>query len=241
MKYGISFDFWNTLYGDGSEENRFAQRVKYLLNIINHYRPVDEEDIVAAFSASTEFFLHEWKNNNRTPSAEERIAFMADKLKVKINEELMKQIEGYFGDLIFKVPPREIKPIKSIIPELAREFPLGIISDTGYISGKYIRRFLEMEGLCSYFNAMIFSDEQQHSKPHYSVFELMAAELNISINNLIHIGDLERTDIEGALNAGCSCIRYVGEKHSKPVESKANIMINDYKYLTQSLHRLMTN
>jgi FMN phosphatase YigB (HAD superfamily) len=241
MKYGISFDFWNTLYGDGSEENRLTLRVKYLQNIINYYKQVDEEEVVAAFSHSTQFFLHEWKNNKRTPSAEERIVFMADKLHVSLPDKLVDQIVSYFGYMIFEIRPREIKPIKSIIPELAKEFPLGIISDTGYISGKYIKSFLEREGLSSYFNSMVFSDEQQHSKPHSSVFELMAAELSIPVNKLIHIGDLERTDIEGALNAGCACIRYVGEKFSEPLESRANIVIKDYKLLRQCLNRLMIN
>ena len=51
-----------------------------------------------------------------------------------------------FGRLILEIPPIEINGVRNVIRSLAKEFPLGIISDTGYIAGRHIRNFLEKEG-----------------------------------------------------------------------------------------------
>jgi putative hydrolase of the HAD superfamily len=157
-----------------------------------------------------------------------------------MREEHVEQTAGYFCSLIFSVPPAEIPGLKGLIPELARKYPLGLISDTGYITGNYIRQFLQNENLLLYFSSFMFSDEQAYSKPHRSVFEQTARNLNISLERLIHIGDLERTDVAGARQAGCYCIKYTGA-HKSPArdETRAHFSIDNYQELPATLDRLI--
>jgi putative hydrolase of the HAD superfamily len=58
------------------------------------------------------------------------------------------------------------------------------------------------------FDSLIFSDEAGCSKPHREVFRRTAACLGADPHEIVHIGDLEFTDIIGAKQAGCRAIRF---------------------------------
>lgn len=164
---------------------------------------------------------------------------MGEYLNVPIRDEHVHQIADYFCSLIFREPPEEITEIKQRIPDLAKKFPLGLISDTGYITGNYIRRFLQQEDLLKYFTSFMFSDEQPYSKPHRSVFEKTAANLEVTLNRLIHIGDLERTDIAGARNCRCIAIKYTGGYYQADHnQSRAHFVINDFRDLPGILEKI---
>ena len=77
MTYGISFDFWNTLYGNGNEKKREKLRINFFRKAISSHRKFKKNSIVASFKASREFFFYEWQNNYRTPTPKERILYMA--------------------------------------------------------------------------------------------------------------------------------------------------------------------
>jgi FMN phosphatase YigB (HAD superfamily) len=193
---GISFDFWNTLYGNGDESKRHKSRVEYFYKIISNYIKIDLNSIEKAFRASTEFFIDEWQNNYRTPDAGERIQYMSKLLSVKLSVADIDRTVDNFGKLIFTVPPQQNPQNLTIVRQLAETYPIGLISDTGYISGKYIRQFLTEERMISCFSSLVFSDEQKHCKPHSSVFKMTCKKLKINCSQLIHIGDLEKTDRE---------------------------------------------
>jgi putative hydrolase of the HAD superfamily len=236
---GLSFDFWNTLYLDEYEDQRFALRRECFSRIVNLYRRVEEEEIISVLNRANDFFYSEWENRFRTPPARERLSFMCRELSIILSEEHIRELADTFGGLVFRVPPREIPGIKRQIPVLAQRYPLGLISDTGYISGNYIRLFLQKEGLFPYFNSFVFSDEQLHSKPHPSVFARTAANLQVPLNRLIHIGDMERTDIAGARGAGCWCIKYTGSgNQAEGIPSQAHRIISRYESLPDVLENL---
>ena len=113
MNYGISFDFWNTLYAHGLEAKRHNLRKRYFKEQIPRFILIEDYQIDEAFEASINFFLYEWKYKFRTPTAHERIKFIAQRLHISLPTETIYQIADYFGKLIFKVPPQEILEIKN--------------------------------------------------------------------------------------------------------------------------------
>jgi putative hydrolase of the HAD superfamily len=236
--FGISFDFWNTLYGNGDEPKRHDLRVEYFNKIISNYIKVDQNSVEKAFRASTAFFIYEWQNNYRTPSAPERIQYMSKLLSVQLEKNDIDEISAYFGRLIFSVPPQNTSTNLNIVRQLARNYPLALISDTGYISGKFIREFLEKEGIISSFKSLVFSDEQKFCKPHPSVFQKTCKKLNTPCSQLIHIGDLEKTDIKGAKDSGCIGIRYTGWNNGPPENSQADHIINNYNDLFKTIENI---
>jgi len=89
---------------------------------------------------------------------------------------------------------------------LSKHYRLGVISDAVFTPGRCLRRLIEDEGILGCFQAFVFSDEAGHSKPHPSVFEAAAAALGVSPDEMIHIGDREHNDVEGALRFGSRAI-----------------------------------
>jgi len=81
------------------------------------------------------------------------------------------------------------------------------VSDTGFASGRAQDRLLAQDGLLQYFAATIYSMDVGHSKPRPEPFQRALETLGASPNEAIHVGDIERTDIAGALAAGMRAVR----------------------------------
>ena len=240
MKYAVSFDFWNTLYGTGAESERRKRRIKYFQKQLLNHKKIPLRAIESVFDSSFELFIDQWRLKSRTPSTAERIKHMAHILGVKFSDEEVNQLADYFGKLIFTFPPQKIELAYEAVSELSLAYPLGIISDTGYINGEYIRRFLDQEKLLSKFKSLVFSDEHPHSKPHLTVFQETCHNLGVDYSGLIHIGDLDQTDILGAKNAGCISIKYIGNHHDLTSQTQADYIIDHYKDLPQLIESIVT-
>jgi HAD superfamily hydrolase (TIGR01549 family) len=231
MLEALSFDFWNTLYADGAEDQRRNLRKEYFAALINLYGNFGPADIEQAFTAGSNLFLENWIHHYRTPTAAERLRFMAQSLGISLKESHVQEATDYFGQMIFEIQPREIEHVKELLPQLAKKYPLGIISDTGYITGEYIRKFLNKENLLKHFSSLVFSDENEHSKPHESVFQKTAEKLGVETKKLMHIGDLERTDVAGAENSGCISVKFTGVHNDTSQNGRAQFVISSYREL----------
>ena len=108
MQYGISFDFWNTLYGNGAEDQRHALRVQFFHNILSEYGNFSLGEIQDAFQASTRMFMDHWISQQRTPRPIERIDFMCKVIGVKIGHANIYKSANYFGQIIETIPPIKI-------------------------------------------------------------------------------------------------------------------------------------
>jgi putative hydrolase of the HAD superfamily len=239
LKFGISFDFWNTLYGNGDEPERHNRRVNFFYNVVSKYIKTDYNTIEKAFRASTEYFVHEWQNNFRTPTAPERILYMSDILSVNLKKIDLEKTVDFFGKLIFSVPPVTNRKNLNMVRQLAEKYPLGLISDTGYISGNYIRQFLTDQEMMTPFTSLIFSDEHSHCKPHSSLYKLTCDNLKIQCSHLIHIGDLEKTDVKGANDSGGISIKYTGWQNNSVEKSLAVYIVNDYNQLSETIIQIV--
>jgi len=235
MPQALSFDFWNTLYADGAEDHRRILRKEYFAALINTYGNYGPADIEQAFSAGSNLFLENWIHHSRTPTAPERLRFMAQSLGISLKESHVQEATKYYGQMIFEIQPGEIDFVKELLPELAKKYPLGIISDTGYITGEYIRKFLKKENLLKHFSSFIFSDENEHSKPHNSVFQKTAEKLGVETKKLMHVGDLERTDVAGAEKSGCISVKFTGVHNDNSQNGQAQYVISNYRELLKIL------
>jgi len=156
---------------------------------------------------------------------------MSEEIGIKIDNDCVEKTAAYFGKIIDIIPPQKIPAIREAISQLVPDFPLAIISDTGYISGQYIRAFLKNEKMLPYFQSLIFSDEHDHCKPHASVFHLTCQNLNVDCTRLVHIGYLDHTDVKGIKEIGGISIKYIGSNDSAGPESQADYVIESYDEL----------
>ncbi|QTE36169.1 HAD family hydrolase [Mucilaginibacter gossypii] len=90
---------------------------------------------------------------------------------------------------------------------------LSILSNTGFIKGQTLRKVMVKLGLDTFFNFQIYSDEEGMSKPNRELFNLMVQKVKdcnkpkqISLTDIIHIGDNPAADIAGANDAGLNSL-----------------------------------
>ena len=85
---------------------------------------------------------------------------------------------------------------------------LNILSNTGFIKGKTLRRILGMIELAHFFDFQLYSDEAGMSKPNKYLFQQLLKNIaeirktQVDPISIIHIGDNPVADIEGARSIG---------------------------------------
>lgn len=89
---------------------------------------------------------------------------------------------------------------------------LNILSNTGFIKGKTLRRILDALALSSYFDFQLYSDELGLSKPNKHLFTHLLDRVRqlkqgeVDVKTIIHIGDNPLADVEGANAVGMSSL-----------------------------------
>ena len=80
-------------------------------------------------------------------------------------------------------------------------------------------------GLATYFNCIIYSAEHGVHKPDGGIFQKVAERMNVATEQILHVGDSLREDVEGAEGAGASAkrIRRSGVEHERDIQSLIQI------------------
>lgn len=163
-----------------------------------------------AWKYANHFFLKQWKVHHQALSTRERIQIVLDRLKIACTWRELRAFSDAYEDLTLMAPPRLIRGVRVTLPTLAKKYRLAIICDTGITSGRVLRRLPAQDGLLSHFNYCVFSDEVGCTKPHIDNFHAALRKLRVKPHEAVHIGDLIRTDIRGALDAGMQALLFTG-------------------------------
>jgi putative hydrolase of the HAD superfamily len=91
---------------------------------------------------------------------------------------------------------------EDVLPTLqalrARGFKLAALSNWD----ERLRPLLQVLGLAEYFEVIVVSGEIGHHKPSPAIYAQAAQALNLPPGQILHIGDGQREDWEGARQAG---------------------------------------
>lgn len=224
----ITFDFWNTIFdsSNGIERNKFRQRA--LINELDkHGRLIKQDEFEDAMKKSWDFFNGIWFNEKRTPTPNETVSFFWKYLNMEHNDESINIIINDFAISTLKFPPKLNEGVEEAIKKLSTDFELGMVSDTGFTSGKLLQELLDTFDLKKYFKVFSFSDETGVSKPHKKAFDTVLDELDCKPENALHIGDIEKTDVIGAKEAGMYAIRYSGDKTGNMAKQNPSRTVGD--------------
>ena len=104
-------------------------------------------------------------------------------------------------------PPSLLPGAAEAVAAIAARYRLGIVSDTGFASGRAQDDLLSRDGLRSLFEVTVYSVDIGHAKPRREPFNAALGALALSPNEVVHVGDNERTDVRGALDMGMRAIR----------------------------------
>lgn len=85
---------------------------------------------------------------------------------------------------------------------------LSLLSNTGFIRGRILRKVLKELELDQYLDFQLYSDEERLSKPNPDFFQLMLNRIDrkrhreLELHEVVHIGDNPHADIHGASAVG---------------------------------------
>ena len=227
MIKGITFDFWNTLFSDKDEYIRTGARIEYCHKVINNYKSCSIEQVEKAFIETRNLSAQSWKDNYRTLTSSERLKNILSVMDVSIPAPKFEKTIKHLEELSLIYPPKTVNGVRETIHDLFKNFKLGIISDTGFSPGSTLKVLLKNIGIIDCFYSLNFSDEVGVAKPHPKIFNKAAEELNLLSNEIVHVGDLYRTDVKGALDNGFSAIHFTGTNDREPVISDAEYKISN--------------
>jgi FMN phosphatase YigB (HAD superfamily) len=208
----ISFDFWHTLFTEqpGAFLLYKQRRRSLLAEAVLSYRAVAHTELEHACRLEAEAHNSIWREQHRTLEAGERVTRILTHLDVSLPDAALAGLVAHFEEGILEHPPVLVDGAREVLVDLSRRYRLGIISDVGFSPGRVLKQVLADHDLLDAFDSLVFSDEAGRAKPHTEVFERTAHALSAKPEEIVHIGDLEHTDIVGAKRAGYHAIRFTG-------------------------------
>jgi putative hydrolase of the HAD superfamily len=202
----ITFDLWSTLLENANGKKR--REFRYEAFARETGVPLDEVHEAWRFAATEFDRCH--REENRTLHADDYLAIMCEQLGVTVEGTAATRITEAFATAILEYPPVPIDGALEAVRAAAERFPLGLISDTGSSPGRVLRRLMADYGFLEPFEVTVFSDEEGTCKPDPAVYGKAAERLGVSPDQLLHIGDLEYSDIAGAHAVGAKAALYTG-------------------------------
>lgn len=210
------------------------RRRTLLAEAVGAYREVSCAELDEACLVERTSHERIWQEQHRTPAAAHRVISILSHLDILLPDAESAVLAASFEEIIFEQPPLLVEGANEVLVELAGRYRLGIISDVGFSPGRVLKQLLADHGLIDLFDSLVFSDEAGRAKPHNEVFERTARALEAEPDSIVHVGDLERTDIIGAKQAGYRAIRFTGVTPMNEDEiTLADFVTSDLKEVPQ--------
>lgn len=208
----VTIDFWNTIVDAGNGEQRRAHRHEAMRRVFDERgRAWDADAVDAAVRTATKVFEERWFGDRRTMNAGETLEVVWRELDLAVAPEQHARVREAFEESILIGMPRLLDGAAEAIEALAAQYRLALISDTAISPGVMLREVLVRHGVARHFTTMVFSDESGVAKPHPRAFALALEACGAAPHEAVHIGDIEKTDIAGAVGMGMQAILFEGD------------------------------
>jgi FMN phosphatase YigB (HAD superfamily) len=236
MVRALTFDYWDTLYEGGALPERVAMRRTAVGALLGAYgRALPEEQLRALYEASGREAERWWSEEHRGYTTNERLRWILERASVKPRDpcEHVATAADAVDNALLMLPPAMLAGAWQMLRVMRRHFRLAIVSDTGFASGRAQDRLLEKDAARAFFTATIYSMDVGHAKPRPEIFAAAVETLGVAPNEILHIGDNERTDVRGALAAGFRAVRLDVVRHGGP--SEAEFVARSFEELSEYL------
>jgi len=247
MIRAVTFDLWDTIVADDSDEPRRAarglaskvatRRQLFISEVRNHHQDIGEERASEGWDAANEWFRHCWKVEHHTPGLDERVRKGFEALGIEPTPGFSDLVQA-LAQMEVEIPPDAAPGIEACLRNLHGRYKLGIVSDAIVTPGSGLREILAKHGVADVFEIFVFSDEAGASKPDRKVFDVAAAGFGCEVHEILHIGDREYNDIGGPLGCGAKAVLYTGVIDRGATESRAHAVCSHHDDLPGIIDRL---
>ncbi len=236
MLRALTFDYWDTLYEGGALPERVALRRTAVGALLGAYgRALPEEQLRLLYEESGREAERWWSEEQRGYSTDDRLRWILERADVTPHEacEHVAAAADAVDNALLILPPATLGGAWRMLRTLSHHLRLAVVSDTGFASGRAQDRLLEKDGARAFFAATIYSMDVGHAKPRPEIFRAAVEKLGLAPQQILHVGDNERTDVRGALDAGMRAIRLDVVRTGGP--SEAEFVANSYEELVEYL------
>lgn len=201
----FSFDLWLTLIKSHPEFK--AKRVELFASFFDIRKPLDKVTKVVKYYDDLCNSINEVIGGNVDTFEIYLLILNAFQVDLKqVNKEQLNEFYRKSEDLFLEYRPVVIfENLHQFFDEIKNQGKtINILSNTGFIKGKTMRKFLIGEDLDRYIDFHIYSDEINYSKPDPQIFRevknLIGQE--IALHQVLHVGDNPIADYKGAKDFG---------------------------------------
>jgi len=247
MIKGITFDLWDTVFIDDSDEpkrraagrpTKSDERRQLVYQFIEKQSSISLDLVNSVYDAIDAAFRKVWHDLHVTWTVEERLNLVLKGLNVELPKSEMKELVRLHEEMELEFRPDFVPNVHEALAALKKNYKLAVISDTIFSPGRTLRKLLEDEGLLGMFDVFIFSDEIRCSKPEPKVFQAAKAGLGFEFDELVHIGDREHNDIIGPKKMGMNAVLCTAAIDRGSGNTKADAIFNDYTELPNLIETL---
>lgn len=204
----FSFDLWLTLIKSHPEFK--AKRVELFSSFFKVNKPIDEVAKTVKYYDDLCNTINEVTGGNIDTFEIYLMILGALEVDVKrVSKEKLNEFYLKSEDLFLEYKPVVIfENIHDFFDDIKSQGKtINILSNTGFIKGTTMRKFLIHENLDQYIDFHIYSDEINCSKPNPLIFQEVKNQLkdqDLPLEKVLHIGDNPVADYKGAQDFGFS-------------------------------------
>ncbi|WP_106917323.1 HAD family hydrolase [Chryseobacterium aurantiacum] len=204
----FSFDLWLTLIKSHPEFK--TKRVELFSSFFKVDKPIDEVAKTVKYYDDLCNTINEVTGGNIDTFEIYLMILGALDVDVKLlNKEKLNEFYVKSEDLFLEYKPVVIfENIHDFFDKIKNQGKtINILSNTGFIKGKTMRKFLVHENLDQYIDFHIYSDEMNCSKPNPLIFQEVKNNIKdqeLPMSQILHIGDNPVADYKGARDFGFS-------------------------------------
>ncbi len=194
----ITFDVWNTLL----KVELMFHKIEFFLSEICG---ISESRVKEAFSLS----------RNKAKNLRYQ-GILPAKEAVNICQKILADYLEIDVDLVKRATAKAVISVgkEVVLPEvpetlkLLKEsgYKLACIGNVQFWPSAYTRIFMERYGISQYLDKHIFSDEAGFFKPSPEIFHQAVAFFGVKPHEVLHVGDREKEDYQGATRAGLKAL-----------------------------------
>ncbi len=194
----ISFDIWGTLLKVEVMFNQVVEELSFLTGF-----PISEIEKALSEAKSR---AKDLRLSGCLPAKE----------AVGICQGIFAELLGVDVDLVKRACSRAVLKIgEGVVIEgsvdavrLAKEkgFRVCCLGNVQFWPSALTRVYMERFGVSQYLDKHFFSDELGYFKPDSKAFRVISEFFGVSLSEVLHVGDRELEDYQGALQAGCKAL-----------------------------------
>ena len=243
----VTFDLWDTMVDDESDEPKRAakglrskrdERRHLMWSALNAVEPIDLESVTLAYDTADAGFNLVWKELHINWTVEQRLRVVLNGLGRSLPQDAFDRLVEDTRGMEVEIPPDPIAGIGEALADLSQRYRLAVVSDAIVTPGTGLKAILEGHGLAQHFSAFAFSDEVGHSKPHRSMFDCACAELGVTVDEIVHIGDRDHNDVKGPHALGAKAILFTAVRDADKDATTADAVCESHRDLPAIIDRL---